>query len=205
MFSTSVCTYLCSVNCTYYNIRKHFVFMVYIVCIYKELCFKLPFFHSFFLEKNMLSFFLKIMKQKCGSYVCVQLLQTLNILFENIRNETSLCKYLFMEHTLKVERSCVHWTSIHHFRQGSSREPWIQENGRWRCHNWNEIFLGTTKIEWWMWENDMLGNNRLRFLLYSIIVLETLTVCWHSTFIALSSWYEAQNESEIVLKALQYI
>lgn len=41
----------------------------------------------------MLSFFLKIMKQKCGSYVCVQLLQTLNILFENIRNETSLCKY----------------------------------------------------------------------------------------------------------------
>ena len=33
------------------------------------------------------------MKQKCGSYVCVQLLQTLNILFENIRNETSLCEY----------------------------------------------------------------------------------------------------------------
>lgn len=40
----------------------------------------------------MLSFFLRIMKQKCGSYVCVQLLQTLNILFENIRNETSLCE-----------------------------------------------------------------------------------------------------------------
>ena len=40
----------------------------------------------------MLSFFLKIMKQKCGSYVCVQLLQTLNILFENIRNETSICE-----------------------------------------------------------------------------------------------------------------
>lgn len=34
------------------------------------------------------------MKQKCGSYVCVQLLQTLNILFENIRNETSLCKFI---------------------------------------------------------------------------------------------------------------
>lgn len=42
----------------------------------------------------MLSFFLRIMKQKCGSYVCVQLLQTLNILFENIRNETSLCKFI---------------------------------------------------------------------------------------------------------------
>ncbi len=41
----------------------------------------------------MLSFFLKIMNQKCGSYVCVQLLQTLNILFENIRNETSICEF----------------------------------------------------------------------------------------------------------------
>lgn len=42
----------------------------------------------------MLSYFLHIMRQKsgCSSFVCVQLLQTLNILFENIRNETSLCK-----------------------------------------------------------------------------------------------------------------
>lgn len=44
----------------------------------------------------MLLFFLKIMRQKCGSYVCVQLLQTLNILFENIRNQTSLCKSLLL-------------------------------------------------------------------------------------------------------------
>lgn len=45
----------------------------------------------------MLLFFLRIMRQRSGgsSYVCVQLLQTLNILFENIRNETSLCKWLF--------------------------------------------------------------------------------------------------------------
>lgn len=43
----------------------------------------------------MLSYFLHIMRQKSGgsSFVCVQLLQTLNILFENIRNETSLCKF----------------------------------------------------------------------------------------------------------------
>ena len=47
---------------------------------------------SFFLEKNMLSFFLQFMKQKYGRYICVQLLQTLNILFENISNETSVCK-----------------------------------------------------------------------------------------------------------------
>ncbi|XP_047476743.1 protein CLEC16A homolog isoform X2 [Penaeus chinensis] len=57
---------------------------------------------SFFLEKNMLSFFLRIMKQKCGSYVCVQLLQTLNILFENIRNETSLYYLLSNNHVNSI-------------------------------------------------------------------------------------------------------
>lgn len=50
------------------------------------------FFPSFFLEKNMFVFFLNILRQKSGRYVCVQLLQTLNILFENISHETSLCK-----------------------------------------------------------------------------------------------------------------
>lgn len=48
---------------------------------------------SFFLEKNMFAFFLNILRQKSGRYVCVQLLQTLNILFENISHETSLCKF----------------------------------------------------------------------------------------------------------------
>ncbi|XKL62954.1 hypothetical protein PGB90_005318 [Kerria lacca] len=57
---------------------------------------------DFFLEKNMLSFFLKILKQKCGSYVCVQLLQTLNILFENIRNETSLYYLLSNNHVNSI-------------------------------------------------------------------------------------------------------
>ena len=51
---------------------------------------------SFFLEKNMLSFFLRYLQQKSGRFICVQLLQTLNILFENIRNETSLCKPPFI-------------------------------------------------------------------------------------------------------------
>ncbi len=32
------------------------------------------------------------MRQKNGRYICTQILQTLNILFENIRDETSLCK-----------------------------------------------------------------------------------------------------------------
>ena len=42
----------------------------------------------------MITFFLHYMKQKYGRYICVQLLQTLNILFENIRNETSLCNWI---------------------------------------------------------------------------------------------------------------
>ena len=40
----------------------------------------------------MLVFFLKFMRQKSGRFICVQLLQTLNILFDNIKNETSVCK-----------------------------------------------------------------------------------------------------------------
>ena len=41
----------------------------------------------------MLLYFLKMMSQK-SNQICIQLLQTLSILFENIRNETSLCEYL---------------------------------------------------------------------------------------------------------------
>ena len=46
----------------------------------------------------MITFFLHYMKQKFGRYICVQLLQTLNILFENIRNETSLYFLLSNNH-----------------------------------------------------------------------------------------------------------
>lgn len=53
-------------------------------------------FCSFFLEKNMQSYFLKTLSQQCGRYVVLQLLQTLSILFENIRNKTSICEYCCM-------------------------------------------------------------------------------------------------------------
>ena len=64
---------------------------------------------SFFLEKNMQQFFLKILSQKCGRFVCLQLLQTLSILFENIRNETSICEsaYLYI-----VVYCLLSWVSI---------------------------------------------------------------------------------------------
>ncbi|KAI2799495.1 Protein CL16A [Blomia tropicalis] len=58
---------------------------------------------DFFLEKNMLYCFLRIMKQpESGTYVCTQLLQTLNILFENIRNETSLYYLLSNNHVNSI-------------------------------------------------------------------------------------------------------
>ena len=51
----------------------------------------------------MLSFFLKFMDQKTGNnYVCVQLLQTLNILFENIRNDTSIYYLLSNNHVNSI-------------------------------------------------------------------------------------------------------
>ena len=50
----------------------------------------------------MLYFFLQIMTQKCGGYVCTQLLQTLNILFENIKNETSLYYLLSNNHVNSI-------------------------------------------------------------------------------------------------------
>ncbi|XP_074647477.1 protein CLEC16A-like isoform X2 [Tubulanus polymorphus] len=53
---------------------------------------------DFFLEKNMLSFFIKYLRQKSGRFICVQLLQTLNILFENISNETSVYYLLSNNH-----------------------------------------------------------------------------------------------------------
>uniref|UniRef100_A0A8K9X9Y1 C-type lectin domain containing 16A n=1 Tax=Oncorhynchus mykiss TaxID=8022 RepID=A0A8K9X9Y1_ONCMY len=57
---------------------------------------------GFFLEKNMFAFFLNILRQKSGRYVCVQLLQTLNILFENISHETSLYYLLSNNHVNSI-------------------------------------------------------------------------------------------------------
>nr|XP_046194722.1 protein CLEC16A-like isoform X1 [Oncorhynchus gorbuscha] len=65
---------------------------------------------DFFLEKNMFAFFLNILRQKSGRYVCVQLLQTLNILFENISHETSLYYLLSNNHV----------NSSHHITVSSS-------------------------------------------------------------------------------------
>ncbi|XP_078274340.1 protein CLEC16A isoform X2 [Rhinoraja longicauda] len=57
---------------------------------------------DFFLEKNMFVFFLNILRQKSGRFVCVQLLQTINILFENIGHETSLYYLLSNNHVNSI-------------------------------------------------------------------------------------------------------
>ncbi|EGG23042.1 armadillo-like helical domain-containing protein [Cavenderia fasciculata] len=45
---------------------------------------------DFFLEKNLLGFFINILEQKTSSDVIIQLLQTLSILVENLRNRNSI-------------------------------------------------------------------------------------------------------------------
>ncbi|CAL8071499.1 unnamed protein product [Calicophoron daubneyi] len=57
---------------------------------------------DFFLEKNVLEYFLKYVKQDPGRDVCVQLLQTLNILFENISNQTAIYYLLSNNHTNEI-------------------------------------------------------------------------------------------------------
>ncbi|OCT64037.1 protein CLEC16A isoform X3 [Xenopus laevis] len=57
---------------------------------------------DFFLEKNMFVFFLNILRQKSGRYVCGQLLQSLNMLFENINHETSLYYLLSNNHVNSI-------------------------------------------------------------------------------------------------------
>ncbi|CAF3889210.1 unnamed protein product, partial [Rotaria sordida] len=57
---------------------------------------------DYFLERGMLIYFLNYMRQKNGRYICVQILQTLNILFENIRNETSLYYLLSNNHVNNI-------------------------------------------------------------------------------------------------------
>ncbi|VDQ01242.1 unnamed protein product [Trichobilharzia regenti] len=51
------------------------------------------------LIKNILEYFLQYMKQDLSRRICVQLLQTLNILFENITNQTAIYYLLSNNHT----------------------------------------------------------------------------------------------------------
>ena len=86
----------------------------------------------------MLSFFLKIMNQKCGSYVCVQLLQTLNILFENIRNETSICKFFFFINIFLV---CPIWLPLFLSFLCCTNQDWVSQESilAWLLHHFHLV------------------------------------------------------------------
>eukprot|EP00123_Amoebidium_parasiticum_P021075 comp6110_c0_seq1/m.1947 comp6110_c0_seq1/g.1947 ORF comp6110_c0_seq1/g.1947 comp6110_c0_seq1/m.1947 type:complete len:445 (-) comp6110_c0_seq1:235-1569(-) len=57
---------------------------------------------DFFLERNMLTHFKTILNMKGHLYVKVQLLQCLNIMFENIRNESSIYYLLSNNHINEI-------------------------------------------------------------------------------------------------------
>ncbi|KAF0988206.1 hypothetical protein HZS_2342, partial [Henneguya salminicola] len=50
--------------------------------------------HEFFFGKNMIMFFIMIIKQNCGSQLTYQILQAFNIIFDNISNKESLNAFL---------------------------------------------------------------------------------------------------------------
>lgn len=51
---------------------------------------RLAWMHSFFCEKNVMALLVKIVKQKCAPAVHTQVIQTISILVQNVRNNTSL-------------------------------------------------------------------------------------------------------------------
>ncbi|KAI6652174.1 hypothetical protein LOD99_7192 [Oopsacas minuta] len=57
---------------------------------------------DYFLEKNMQSFFLDILNQGEGASLSVQILQTLNILFENTHKETSIYYLMSNDHITSI-------------------------------------------------------------------------------------------------------
>ena len=57
---------------------------------------------DYFLEKNMQSFFLDILNQSEGASLSVQILQTLNILFENTHKETSIYFLMSNDHVTSI-------------------------------------------------------------------------------------------------------
>ncbi|CAD5116916.1 DgyrCDS5757 [Dimorphilus gyrociliatus] len=57
---------------------------------------------SFFMEKNMLAFFLRYMKQKNGHYISLQMLQSLNLIFQNINNNPFIYYLLSNNHVNSI-------------------------------------------------------------------------------------------------------
>ena len=56
----------------------------------------LIFLYRFFLEENMLQDIISIIKQNRSNKIKIQIIQTISILIQNIKNRTSLCRIFFL-------------------------------------------------------------------------------------------------------------
>lgn len=56
----------------------------------------LIFLYRFFLEENMLQDIISIIKQNRSNKIKIQIIQTISILIQNIKNRTSLCRIIFL-------------------------------------------------------------------------------------------------------------
>ena len=56
----------------------------------------LIFLYRFFLEENMLQDIISIIKQNRSNNIKIQIIQTISILIQNIKNRTSLCRIIFL-------------------------------------------------------------------------------------------------------------
>lgn len=156
----------------------------------------------------MLSFFLNILKQKCGSYVCVQLLQTLNILFENIRNETSLCKYplpvydsFFFQYILSVDIT-INFHFIYQWSRGG-KKAWFLVMGK----KVQRLFFSTLRdlnSEFTVSSCFQITCSATTMLTPSLFTSLTslMKKSWHTTFLSwrrcLSNWTLTQFTSFIM-------
>ena len=52
--------------------------------------------YRFFLEENMLQDIISIIKQNRSNKIKIQIIQTISILIQNIKNRTSLCRIFFL-------------------------------------------------------------------------------------------------------------
>ena len=57
----------------------------------------LIFLYRFFLEENMLQDIISIIKQNRSNKIKIQIIQTISILIQNIKNRTSLCRIFFLQ------------------------------------------------------------------------------------------------------------
>ena len=56
----------------------------------------LIFLYRFFLEENMLQDIISIIKQNRSNKIKIQIIRTISILIQNIKNRTSLCRIIFL-------------------------------------------------------------------------------------------------------------